>query len=89
MVGTPAEERRSAYAELMRHALDGKLTLDLAQTRLDDVSETWGLLKAGPRCKLVVKPLRVALLVQANHPHPAMSAHLAEGEPGAVTRRER
>ena len=56
MVGTPAEVRRSAYAELMRHALDGKLTLDLEQTRLDDISETWGLLKAGPRCKLVVKP---------------------------------
>jgi NADPH:quinone reductase-like Zn-dependent oxidoreductase len=56
MVGTPAEVRRSAYAELMRHALDGKLTLDLEQTRLDDISETWGLLKAGPQSKLVVNP---------------------------------
>jgi hypothetical protein len=85
MVGTPAEVRRSAYAELMRHALDGKLTLDLGQTRLDDISETWGLLKAGPRCKLVVKPLPVGPLVQVNHPHSAMSAHLAEGKPSAVT----
>jgi NADPH2:quinone reductase len=58
MVGTPAEVRRSAYAQLMRHALDGQLTLDLEQTRLHDISETWGLLKAGPRYKLVVKPLR-------------------------------
>ena len=56
MAATPAEVRRSAYAELMRHALDGNLTLDLRQTRLDDISATWGLLKAGPRCKLVVKP---------------------------------
>jgi len=56
MVGTPDEVRRSAYAELMRHAADGKLTLDLEPTRLDDISETWGLLKAGPRRKLVVTP---------------------------------
>jgi NADPH2:quinone reductase len=56
MVGTPDEVRRSAYAELMGHAMDGRLTLDLELTRLDDISETWGLLKAGPRRKLVVKP---------------------------------
>jgi NADPH:quinone reductase-like Zn-dependent oxidoreductase len=56
MVGTPEEVRRSAYAELMRYAMDEKLTLDLEQTRLDDISETWGLLKAGPRRKLVVTP---------------------------------
>ena len=54
MVGTPAEVRRSAYAQLMRHALDGKLTLDLEQTRLDDISQTWERLKAGPPRKLVV-----------------------------------
>jgi hypothetical protein len=56
MVGTSDEVRRSAYAELMRHAMDGKLTVDLEQTRLDDISETWGLLKAGSRRKLVVNP---------------------------------
>ena len=56
MVGTPDEVRRSAYAELTRHAIDGELTVDLEQTRLDDISETWGLLKAGPRRKLVVTP---------------------------------
>jgi NADPH:quinone reductase-like Zn-dependent oxidoreductase len=56
MVGTSDEVRRSAYAELMRHAMDGKLTVDLEQTRLDDIGETWGLLKAGSRRKLVVKP---------------------------------
>ena len=56
MVGTPDEVRRSAYAELTRHAMDGKLTVDLEQTRLDDIGETWELLKAGPPRKLVVKP---------------------------------
>lgn len=55
-VGTPAEVRRSAYAQLMRHATDGKFTLDLEQTRLDDISQTWELLKAGPPRKLVVTP---------------------------------
>jgi NADPH:quinone reductase-like Zn-dependent oxidoreductase len=55
-VGTPAEVRRSAYAQLMRHATDGKFTLDLEQTRLDDISQTWELLKTGPPRKLVVTP---------------------------------
>jgi hypothetical protein len=48
--------RRSAYAQLMRHAVDGKLTLDLEQTRLDDISQTWEHLKTGPPRKLVVTP---------------------------------
>ena len=56
MVGTPAEVRRSAYAQLMRHAEDGKFALDLEQTRLDDISQTWERLKAGPQRKLVVTP---------------------------------
>jgi NADPH:quinone reductase-like Zn-dependent oxidoreductase len=55
-VGTPAEVRRAAYAQLMRHATDGKFTLDLEQTRLDDISQTWEHLKAGPSRKLVVTP---------------------------------
>ena len=53
---TPAEVRRSAYAQLVRHAIDGKLTLDLEQTRLDDISQTWERLKTGPPRKLVVTP---------------------------------
>ena len=53
---TPAEVRRSAYAQLVHHAIDGKLTLDLEQTRLDDISQTWEHLKAGPPRKLVVTP---------------------------------
>ena len=53
---TPAEVRRSAYSQLMRHAIDGKLTLDLEQTRLDDISQTWEHLKTGPSRKLVVMP---------------------------------
>jgi len=40
----------------MRHAVDGKFTLDLEQTRLDDISQTWEHLKNGPRRKLVVAP---------------------------------
>jgi len=55
-VGTPAEVRRSAYAQLMRHAIDGEFSLDLEQTRLDDISQTWEQLKTGPLRKLVVTP---------------------------------
>jgi NADPH:quinone reductase-like Zn-dependent oxidoreductase len=55
-VGTPAEVRRSAYAQLMRHADNGKFTLDLEQTRLDDISQTWEQLKTGAARKLVVTP---------------------------------
>jgi NADPH:quinone reductase-like Zn-dependent oxidoreductase len=55
-VGTPAEVRRSAYAQLMHHASEGKFTLDLEQTRLDDISQTWEHLKTGPARKLVVTP---------------------------------
>ncbi len=53
---TPTEVRRSAYAQLAHQAIDGTLTLDLEQTRLDDISETWEQLKAGPKRKLVVAP---------------------------------
>jgi NADPH:quinone reductase-like Zn-dependent oxidoreductase len=56
MAATPAEVRRSAYAHLMRHAIDGRLILDLEQTRLADISQTWEHLKAGPPRKLVVTP---------------------------------
>jgi NADPH:quinone reductase-like Zn-dependent oxidoreductase len=55
-VGTPADVRRAAYAQLMRHATDEKFTLDLEQTRLDDISQTWEHLKAGAARKLVVTP---------------------------------
>jgi hypothetical protein len=48
--------RRAAYAHLMGHAIDGKLTLDLEQTRLDDISQTWEHLTTGPARKLVVMP---------------------------------
>jgi len=48
--------RRSAYAQLVHHAIDGKLTLDMERTRLDDISQTWEHLKTGPPRKLVVTP---------------------------------
>ena len=49
-------ERRSAYAQLAGHAIDGKLTVDLEQTRLEDISRTWEHLKTGASRKLVVTP---------------------------------
>jgi NADPH:quinone reductase-like Zn-dependent oxidoreductase len=55
-VGTPTDVRRAAYAQLMRHAADGKFTLDLERTRLADISPTWERLKAGSPRKLVVTP---------------------------------
>jgi NADPH:quinone reductase-like Zn-dependent oxidoreductase len=56
MIAAPAEVRRSAYAQLVRHAVDGKLTLNLETTRLQDISQTWERLKTGPSRKLVVTP---------------------------------
>ena len=53
---TPVEARRSAYARLVGHALDGKLTVDLEQTRLEDIGATWERLKTGASRKLVVTP---------------------------------
>jgi len=56
LFATPAEVRRSAYARLAGHAADGRFTLDLEQTRLEDISETWEHLKTGASRKLVVTP---------------------------------
>ena len=56
LFATPVEDRRSAYTRLAGHATDGKITLDLEQTRLDDISQTWEYLKTGPPRKLVVTP---------------------------------
>jgi NADPH2:quinone reductase len=56
LFATPAEARRSAYAKLTGHAIDGKLTVDLEQTRLEDISGTWEHLKTGASRKLVVTP---------------------------------
>jgi NADPH:quinone reductase-like Zn-dependent oxidoreductase len=56
LFATPAEARRSAYAQLAGAALDGKLTVDLERTRLEDIGRTWEHLKAGAARKLVVTP---------------------------------
>jgi NADPH:quinone reductase-like Zn-dependent oxidoreductase len=56
LFGTPIEARRSAYAHLVGHALEGKFTVDLEQTRLADIGETWERLKTGAPRKLVVTP---------------------------------
>ena len=58
LFATPAELRRSAYAQLAGHAIDGKLNMDMEQTRLEDISGTWEHLKTGASRKLVVTPLR-------------------------------
>ena len=56
LFATPAEVRRSAYAQLAGHAVDGKFAMDLEQTRLEDISGTWEHLKTGAARKLVVTP---------------------------------
>jgi len=56
LFATPAEARRSAYAQMAGHALDGKFGMDLEQTRLEDISGTWEHLKTGASRKLVVAP---------------------------------
>jgi NADPH2:quinone reductase len=56
LFATAAEVRRSAYAQLAGHAIDGKFTVDLEQTRLEDISRTWEHLKTGASGKLVVTP---------------------------------
>ncbi len=56
LFATPAELRRSAYAQLAGHAIDGKFTVDLEQTRLEDIRRTWEHLKTGASRKLVVTP---------------------------------
>jgi len=56
LFATPAEVRRSAYAQLAGYALDGKFTADLEHTRLEDISRTWEHLKTGAPRKLVVTP---------------------------------
>jgi NADPH:quinone reductase-like Zn-dependent oxidoreductase len=56
LFATPAEVRRSAYAQLAAHANEGKVSVELDQTRLQDISETWEHLKTGASRKLVVTP---------------------------------
>jgi NADPH2:quinone reductase len=53
---TDPDVRRAAYAQLTSHAVDGKLTMDLERTRLEEVSGTWERLRAGAPRKLVVTP---------------------------------
>jgi NADPH:quinone reductase len=56
LFATPAEVRRSADEQLAGHAIDGKFTVDLERTRLEDISGTWEQLKTGASRKLVVTP---------------------------------
>jgi NADPH2:quinone reductase len=56
LFATPAAARRSAYAQMARHATEGKFTVDLEPTRLEDISGTWEHLKTGASRKLVDTP---------------------------------
>ena len=56
LVATPAEVRRSAYARMAAHAVDGEFTVDREETRLEDISGTWEHLRTGASRKLVVTP---------------------------------
>ena len=56
LFATPVDARRDAYARLAAHAAAGKITMDLEQTRLEDISGTWERLKTGAPRKLVVVP---------------------------------
>ena len=53
---TPPDVRRAAYAQLVRHAAEGEITMDLERTRLEEIGATWQQLKAGAPRKLVVAP---------------------------------
>jgi NADPH2:quinone reductase len=56
LFATPVEHRRAAYAQLTGHAAEGKFTVNMEQTRLGDISQTWEHLKTGASRKLVVTP---------------------------------
>jgi NADPH2:quinone reductase len=56
LFATPVDARRAAYAQMVAHALEGEFPIDLEQTRLEDISETWERLKTGAPRKLVVVP---------------------------------
>ena len=56
LFATSLDARRAAYAQLAAHALDGKITVDMEQTRLEDIGDTWEQLKSGAPRKLVVTP---------------------------------
>ena len=56
MAAASADVRRAAYARMVRHAAEGQITLDLEQTQLADIGQTWERLESGPLRKLVVTP---------------------------------
>jgi NADPH2:quinone reductase len=52
----PAEVRAEAYADLVGHAADGKLTVDAERVPLREVEAAWKRQAQGPRRKLVIVP---------------------------------
>jgi NADPH:quinone reductase len=52
----PAEVRRNAYEQMLRHAAAGELTVDYELVPLAGVAEAWERQGASPGCKLVLVP---------------------------------
>jgi NADPH:quinone reductase-like Zn-dependent oxidoreductase len=50
----PPDVTRSAFAQLVRHARDGDVAVDLERIPLDGIAEAWARLRAGASRKLVV-----------------------------------
>lgn len=52
----PAEAKREAYAQMIEHAVAGRLQLELERIPLSEIADAWARLAAGPRRKLVLVP---------------------------------
>jgi len=52
----PPDVKRAAYERMLEHALRGELGLEIEQTALDDVAETWERQKSAGGLKLVIVP---------------------------------
>ena len=52
----PAEARRNAFEQMLRHAAAGELTVDYELAPLAQVAEAWERQDGSPGCKLVLAP---------------------------------
>jgi NADPH2:quinone reductase len=52
----PLEDRRAAYEQMAKHALDGEITVDVEKLSLADVEAAWKLQMAGPHRKITLIP---------------------------------
>jgi NADPH:quinone reductase-like Zn-dependent oxidoreductase len=54
--GVPAEVRRDAYSQMLRHAAAGELTVDYELLPLSEITQAWERQAASPGRKLVLVP---------------------------------